>query len=108
MKGLTSRPQTETHDDPTVPPRGAPAARRPAVAAGLLAATAATANAATTATFTPSTGVLSVFGDGADNSIKISRDAAGKILVNGGAISVVGGTPTVANTARIQTFGLGE
>ena len=88
------------------------AARRllagPAVAAGLLAATAATANAATTATFTPSTGVLSVFGDGADNSIKISRDAAGNILVNGGAISVVGGTPTVANTARIQTFGLGE
>jgi Ca2+-binding RTX toxin-like protein len=63
------------------------------------------ANAATTATF--SSGMLSVFGDSAGNSIVISRDAAGKILVNGGAITVVGGTPTVANTSRIQIFGLG-
>jgi Ca2+-binding RTX toxin-like protein len=63
------------------------------------------ANAATTATF--SAGVLSVFGDSAGNSIVISRDAAGRILVNGGAIAVVGGTPTVANTSRVQVFGLG-
>ena len=41
------------------------------------------------------------------NSIAISRDAAGKILVNGGAIAVVGGTPTVANTSLIRVFGLG-
>src|SRR5919198_680954 len=71
---------------------------------GVLAATTAPASAATTATF--SNGVLTVFGDSADNSIVISRDAAGKILVNGGAIAVVGGTPTVANTSRIRVFGL--
>ncbi len=54
-----------------------------------------------------SAGVLSVFGDNLDNSIVASRDAAGKILINGGAISVVGGIPTVANTATIQVFGGG-
>ncbi|HEY7076236.1 MAG TPA: hypothetical protein VH418_12735, partial [Solirubrobacteraceae bacterium] len=75
------------------------------LAAGLLAGTSATASAATTSTF--SNGVLSVFGDNNDNSIVISRDAAGRILVNGGAIAVAGGTPTVANTAQIQVFGLG-
>lgn len=48
------------------------------------------ASAATTATF--SAGVLSVIGDSGNNSIAISRDAAGRILVNGGAIAVVGGT----------------
>src|SRR5262245_19722395 len=63
------------------------------------------AHAATTATF--SAGTLSVNGDNADNSIAISRDAAGRILVNGGAIAVLGGTPTVANTSRLQVFGLG-
>ena len=51
--------------------------------------------------------MLTVFGDSADNSIVISRDAAGRILVNGGAVAVVGGTPTVANTSLIQVFGLG-
>jgi Ca2+-binding RTX toxin-like protein len=75
------------------------------VAAGALAAMAAPASAATTATF--SNGVLTVSGDGADNSIVIARDAAGKILVNGGAVAAIGGTPTVANTALIRVFGLG-
>ena len=37
----------------------------------------------------------------------ISRDAAGRILVNNGAIPVTGGTPTVANTTLIRVFGLG-
>jgi Ca2+-binding RTX toxin-like protein len=76
-----------------------------ALAAGVLAATSVPANAATTSTF--SNGVLSVNGDNANNSIVISRDAAGKILVNGGAVTTVGGTPTVANTSLIQVFGLG-
>jgi Ca2+-binding RTX toxin-like protein len=75
------------------------------VAAGALAAMAAPASAATTATF--SNGVLNVSGDGADNSIVISRDAAGQILINGGAVATTGGTPTVANTALIQASGLG-
>ena len=61
------------------------------------------ANAAVTASF--STGVLTVFGDSQNNTIPISRDAAGKILVNNGAVAVAGGTPTVANTALIQVFG---
>jgi Ca2+-binding RTX toxin-like protein len=62
---------------------------------------------ASTASFSPSTGVLTVFGDNLDNNITISRNAAGNILVNGGAISVLGGTPTVANTTQVQVFGLG-
>jgi Ca2+-binding RTX toxin-like protein len=60
-----------------------------------------------TAFFVPAAGVLTVFGDAADNTITISRDAAGKILVNGGAVSVLGGTPTVANTQSVSVFGLG-
>ena len=72
---------------------------------GAIAGTSVSANAATTATF--STDTLSVFGDSLNNSITVSRDAAGRILVNGGAVAVAGGTPTVANTALIQVFGQG-
>jgi Ca2+-binding RTX toxin-like protein len=61
----------------------------------------------TTASFSPNTGLLSVFGDQADNTIVTSRDAAGKILVNGGLVPVQGGQATVANTATIQVFGQG-
>jgi Ca2+-binding RTX toxin-like protein len=75
------------------------------LAIGVLAATSATASAAVTGTF--SNGVLSVTGDSLDNNITVSRNAAGQILINGGAVSVVGGTPTVANTAKISVFGLG-
>ncbi|MET0818595.1 MAG: calcium-binding protein, partial [Solirubrobacteraceae bacterium] len=76
-----------------------------AIAAGFAAASAATANAAVTASFTG--GVLSVNGDNLNNTMSISRNAAGQILVNGGAVTVIGGTPTVANTTKIQVFGLG-
>jgi Ca2+-binding RTX toxin-like protein len=62
---------------------------------------------AVTASFLPSAGVLTVFGDNLDNNITVSRDAAGKLFVNGGAVSVLGGTATVANTATIQVFGQG-
>lgn len=62
---------------------------------------------AVTATFLPSVGVLTVFGDALANTIQVSRNAAGNILVNGGAVSVLGGTPTVANTTMMQVFGLG-
>src|SRR5829696_7596098 len=73
------------------------------LAAGILAATSVPANAATTSSF--SAGTLTVFGDSLDNTLTVSRDAAGKILVNGGAVAVTGGTPTVANTSLIQVFG---
>ena len=75
------------------------------LALGVAAGMSVPAIAATTATF--SSGVLTVNGDSLDNTIVISRDAAGSILVNGGAVPVVGGTPTVANTAQIRVNGLG-
>ena len=49
--------------------------------------------------------ILTEFGDATDNTIITSRDAAGNILVNGGAVPITGGNPTVANTALIQVFG---
>src|SRR3954449_563972 len=65
----------------------------------------ASANAAVTAVFSSPT--LTVTGDSLANSIVLSRDAAGKLLINGGAVSVIGGTPTVANVTRIRAYGLG-
>ena len=62
---------------------------------------------AITASFFPGAGLLSVFGDTLNNTITISRDAAGNILVNGGAVAIDGGQPTVANTGEIQVFGQG-
>jgi Ca2+-binding RTX toxin-like protein len=62
---------------------------------------------AVVATFTPTAGVLSVFGDSLDNNITVSRNAAGNLHVNGGAVAIVGGTATVANTSVIQVFGQG-
>jgi Ca2+-binding RTX toxin-like protein len=50
-------------------------------------------------------GALTVFGDNLNNMITVSRDAAGTLLVNGGAVRILGGTPTVANTTLIQVFG---
>ena len=94
-------------------PRRPSAWRRPAgrllagalLSTGILAAMSVPANAATTASF--SAGQLTVLGDSANNSITISRNAAGHILVNGGAVAVTGGTPTVANTSLIRLFGQG-
>jgi Ca2+-binding RTX toxin-like protein len=62
---------------------------------------------AVTATFSAAQGVLTVIGDARDNTIVVSRDAAGAILVDGGAVAVRGGRATVANTSLIQMFGLG-
>jgi Ca2+-binding RTX toxin-like protein len=52
-------------------------------------------------------GVLTITGDELNNSIAVSFDAAGIIRVNSGAVPVLGGTPTPANTRLIQIFGLG-
>ena len=60
---------------------------------------------AITASFS-SNGILSIFGDANKNSVVVSRDAAGRILINGGAVKILGGTATVANTVNIQMFGL--
>src|SRR5262249_56444134 len=50
-----------------------------------------------TATFSAATGVLTVAGDDLDNTIVVSRDAAGTILVNNGAVAIQGGQATIAN-----------
>jgi Ca2+-binding RTX toxin-like protein len=60
---------------------------------------------AITASFLPDVGTLTEFGDALDNTIVTSRNAAGQIVVNGGAVPIQGGTATVANTALIQVFG---
>jgi Ca2+-binding RTX toxin-like protein len=77
--------------------------------AGHLAIDVGTANAfsiqTVTASFVPP--ILTTTGDNLNNTIELSRDAAGKILVNGGAVTIPGGTPTVANTSLMQVFGLG-
>jgi Ca2+-binding RTX toxin-like protein len=52
-------------------------------------------------------GILTVTGDNLDNTIEVSRNAAGTLLVNGGAVAVNGGTPTVANTVQITILGVG-
>src|SRR5262245_48307877 len=57
------------------------------------------------ATFSPGAHLLTEFGDKGDNTITTSRDAAGRILVNGGAVSIDGGVATVANTSTIDVFG---
>src|SRR5215510_6948098 len=57
--------------------------------------------------FDPATGLLTATGDNLDNTITVSRDAAGAILINGGAVPIVGGTPNVANTTQIQLSGRG-
>lgn len=62
---------------------------------------------AVTAFFDAPTGLLSIMGDNASNTIEVSRNAAGNILINGGAVNVVGGVPSIANTATIQIFGQG-
>jgi Ca2+-binding RTX toxin-like protein len=60
---------------------------------------------AVTAVFLPGVGILSVFGDNLSNTITVSRNAAGELLLNGGLVKIVGGKATVANTKQIQVFG---
>jgi Ca2+-binding RTX toxin-like protein len=62
---------------------------------------------AISATFSPASGVLSIFGDVLDNTIVVSRNAAGSLLVNSGHVAIKGGKPTVADTSLIQMFGQG-
>ena len=62
---------------------------------------------AVTATFSAAGAVLRVVGDALDNTIVVSRDAGGTILVNDGAVAIQGGQPTVANTRLIMIIGAG-
>jgi hypothetical protein len=59
---------------------------------------------AVTVTFSGAGAILRVMGDAADNSIVVSRDGRGTILVNDGAIAIQGDpAPTVANTRMPAT-----
>jgi Ca2+-binding RTX toxin-like protein len=51
--------------------------------------------------------VLTVTGDRHDNTLIVSRDAAGTIRVNNGAVPVTCGVATITNTTRIRILGLG-
>jgi Ca2+-binding RTX toxin-like protein len=62
---------------------------------------------ATKATFSPGSGLLSVLDDNGSHSLTVSRDAAGRLLINNGAVPIDGGTATVADTSKIQIFGQG-
>jgi len=95
---VSSRPQRHTH-----PLRRLLAGT--VIGGSLLVGLNQPAGAAVLATF--SKGVLSVTGDTANNTVTVSRSAAGALLVNGGAVQVQGGTATVANTQLIQVFGQG-
>jgi Ca2+-binding RTX toxin-like protein len=64
------------------------------------------AGAQVSAVYMPSVQVLAVIGSAQDDTLTVSRNAAGKVLVNGGAVSILGGVPTVANTTLIEVFGL--
>src|SRR5262249_43726335 len=62
---------------------------------------------AVTSTFSAATGVLTVAGDDLDNTIVVSRDAAGTILGNNGAVVIQGGQATATNTSKIVVTGGG-
>jgi Ca2+-binding RTX toxin-like protein len=59
------------------------------------------------AQFDPATGVLTVTGTEASDSFVVSASGNGSIVVNGGAVPIGGGAPTLSNTVRIELIGLG-
>ena len=62
---------------------------------------------AISSSFNATAGVLATIGDNATNTVTTSRDAAGTIFINDGAVAIAGGPATVATTNKIQAFGLG-
>jgi len=60
-----------------------------------------------TAVFDSVAQVLTVTGSGGDDVCVVSRDLAGNLRVDGGALPISGGVATVANTVRVVLSGLG-
>ncbi|HWB02831.1 MAG TPA: hypothetical protein VG796_07375 [Verrucomicrobiales bacterium] len=58
-----------------------------------------------TGAYNAGSGALTINGGNHDNAITLSRDAAGNLLVNGGAVAITGGPATVANTIVVDIFG---
>ena len=50
-------------------------------------------------------GILTITGDELDNAVTVSRDVAGTLLVNDGAIPIEGGRPNSNSTSLIRMFG---
>ena len=59
------------------------------------------------AAFSASTGVLSVISDSASDSITVSYDSSGNVMVNGGSVSIQGDVPTSTNTMQVSMMGGG-
>ena len=59
-----------------------------------------------TASYSSATRKLNALGDALSNNIIFTRDAAGTLFINGGAVPITGGPATVANTDLIEAFGL--
>lgn len=106
---LTSTP-TQTQTRPSIVPQGGVLSSDPASTLATPALSPTIAPVPPTADAivgSSSNGVLSVFGDALNNQIVVSRNAAGQLLLNGGAVAITGGPATVANTTLIQVFGQG-
>ena len=104
MRESRSVPQSRAHING--PPRKRPSRRAALVDLDRLELLDRRILPAITATFSAAQGVLTITGDAQANTIAVSRNAAGSILVNSGAVKIIGGKPTVANTTLIQLFGL--
>jgi Ca2+-binding RTX toxin-like protein len=59
-----------------------------------------------TASYSSVTRKITALGDALANAITFTRNAAGTIFVNGGAVPISGGPATVSNTDFIDAFGL--
>jgi Ca2+-binding RTX toxin-like protein len=70
-------------------------------------AVASSASAAPVAQFNHGHGVLTILADPAGGAITVSRDAAGAIDVNGGAVDIHGSRATIGNVGRIVVIGRG-
>jgi Ca2+-binding RTX toxin-like protein len=73
----------------------------------LALAVASSASAATVAQFNHGHGVLTILADAGGGTITVSRDAAGAIDVNGGAVAIHGSRATIGNVDRIVVIGRG-
>ena len=59
------------------------------------------------AEFEADEGDLYILGSRLADTLTVSRDASGQLLVNGGAIPIAGGPATVANTLQIEIYARG-
>src|SRR4051812_26214551 len=107
MRTSRSKSASRSNHPPTDRARPAPAPRRRGRASPMVEPLDRRVMLSVTATFAPATGLLTITGDDQDNIIAVSRDAAGSLLVNSGAVPILGGAPTAANTTLIQISGLG-